>query len=170
MDAAAGQGRASTSNTARSRQARKRASIGSEPMSVSLSTPSAGAAVYYRTNADPAYQAVLGPLSLTAFTKLDTYAQLDGMEPSPFAATRFRAGGYADRPVRSGHRGELRVEGDERRSASNDVAADRAYYGNLQIPGAFDGVGRTRRKPEAAQAEGERIFQRSSRSRASLSW
>ena len=131
--------------------------IGSEPMSVSLSTPSAGAAVYYRTNADPAFKPYVGPLSLTAFTKLDAYAQLDGMEPSPVRGYTF----FSQADMQIDRYGQViaasfasKVTNDGQ--LLNDVAADRAYYGNLRIPGAFDGVGGLAgsRKPLKLKATG----------------
>jgi hypothetical protein len=133
--------------------------IGAEPLTVTLQSSTVGAAVYYKTNADTSFKVYTAPLSLTKFTKLDTYAQLDGLQPSPVRNYTYfaRADMLVDKfgqvmsasfPTKVNSEQELR----------DDAAADQAYYGGLQPPAAFDEMGGLKGSKESLSLQARGFF------------
>jgi hypothetical protein len=98
--------------------------IGAEPLTVTLQTPSASAAIYYKLNNDTAYKLYTAPLALTQFTKLDTYAQLDGWQPSPVRNYTY----FSKADMLVDRFGQV-------------IRDDETYYGSLQPPSSFDDLG-----------------------------
>ncbi|WP_274649068.1 sugar-binding protein [Paenibacillus humicola] len=116
--------------------------IGTEPLAVSLQTPTVGAAVYYRINGSPSFQTYTQPLALTGFTRLDAYAQLDGLQPSPIRSYTY----FSQGDMQIDRYGQVinasfpaKVTSDQQ--LRDDIAADQAYYGKLKPPAAFDPIG-----------------------------
>lgn len=116
--------------------------VGDEPFQISLSTPSDGARIYYKSQKDTEYKLYSGPISITEFTVLDTKAMKDGWEQSPVRTYTY----FSKKDMVVDRYGQKisaqfpdKVTKDEELAA--DVAADEAYYGSLQAPAAFDELG-----------------------------
>ncbi|WP_309119122.1 DNRLRE domain-containing protein [Paenibacillus sp.] len=116
--------------------------IGNEPLQVTLTSPTEGAQIYYKENGDAEFKLYTGPVALTQYTVLETYAEKAGMQRSPLSAYTYYAKAdlvvdrfgqiiAADFPEKVTDEAELRA----------DAVKDEAYYGSLQIPADFDELG-----------------------------
>ncbi|MGI2294626.1 S-layer homology domain-containing protein [Paenibacillus sp. GXUN7292] len=109
--------------------------IGSTPLTVTLTSATEGAQIYYKTAADSEYLLYSGPLSLTEQTVLEAYAQKEGMEPSAVKSYTY----YAQGNLAVDRFGQV-ITSDFPEKITNeqqlldDVAADAAYYGSLTAP------------------------------------
>ncbi|WP_199613964.1 S-layer homology domain-containing protein [Paenibacillus alkalitolerans] len=109
---------------------------------VELTSDSKGARIYYRVNNGSAFKPYSGPLKLTGYNVLETYAVKDGKVPSPFRKYRLNAG----KDVKVDRFGQMvsanfpgKVTSEEELVA--DAAADASYYGSLKPPADRDSYG-----------------------------
>lgn len=113
-----------------------------EGVTAELSSASPGAAVYYRLGDEQPYVRYTEPLRLTGFPKLQTYAVMDGWEPSSLRTYTLNASGSikVDRFGQLGMNafaGRVKSEQELR----SDAAADEVYYGSLAPPQEWDRFG-----------------------------
>ncbi|MEF3304147.1 CBM96 family carbohydrate-binding protein, partial [Paenibacillus sp. GYB003] len=109
--------------------------IGDAPLTVTLSSDTAGAQIFYKTAEDPEYKPYAGPLSLTGYTELETYAAKAGMEPS--AAKTYTYYSRADLAVDTFGQvfsANFPEKVTNEQQLRDDVAADEAYYGAITAP------------------------------------
>lgn len=133
--------------------------IGDTPLAVQLVSPTVGAAVYYKTQADPAFKPYTGPLSLSGFTVLETYAGKDGWEASPIRSYTYfsRADMLVDRYGQV-MKAEFPSKVTSDQELADDVARDTAYYGSLDRPAAFDELGGLKNSKETLQLAAKGFF------------
>jgi hypothetical protein len=133
--------------------------IGIDPLAVTLQSPTVGAAVYYKTDTDPAFKVYSAPLSLTKFTKLDTYAQRDGLQPSPIRNYTYfsKADMLIDQfgQVKSAN---FPAKVTSEQELKDDVAKDQAYYSSLLAPNSFDETGGLKGSKEALNLQAKGFF------------
>lgn len=133
--------------------------IGPDPLTVSLQSATVGATVYYRINNDASFLPYTAPLTLAAFTKLDAYAQREGLEPSPVRTFTYfsRSDMQIDRfgqVISANFPSKVTSEQELR----DDVARDQEYYGSLQPPAAFDELGGLAGSKEALNLQATGFF------------
>ncbi|WP_051251463.1 sugar-binding protein [Paenibacillus harenae] len=133
--------------------------IGDQPLTVALSSATPGASVFYKRNADTEYTPYTGPLSLTEFTTLDTYAAKEGLVASPVKTYKY----YAEADMLIDRYGQVRTADFPAKVTDDaqllaDVSADQAYYGGLAIPSDFDEIGGLKGSKEALQLEAKGFF------------
>ncbi|WP_274648564.1 S-layer homology domain-containing protein [Paenibacillus humicola] len=111
-------------------------------LQVTLSSASQGARIYYRWDNASSFKAYSGPLNLTGYSVLETYAVKDGKEPSPIR--KYKLNGSSDYEVDTF--GQIaaanfpeKVTSDQQLKA--DASADASYYGSLQPPTDLDSYG-----------------------------
>ncbi|MBD2867329.1 sugar-binding protein [Paenibacillus arenilitoris] len=133
--------------------------IGDQPLTVALSSATSGASIFYKLNDDVEYRAYTEPLSLAAFTSLDTYATKEGLIASPVKTYKY----YAQADMLIDRYGQVKTADFPMKVTSDaqlqaDVASDQAYYDGLAIPSDFDELGGLKGSKEELQLEATGFF------------
>lgn len=133
--------------------------IGDQPLTVALSSATPGASVFYKLNDDTGYKPYTGPLSLSGFTTLDTYASKEGLVASPVRTYKY----YAEADILIDRYGQVKTADFSTKVINDaqlqaDVAMDQDYYGSLQAPSDFDELGGLKGSKEELQLEAKGFF------------
>ncbi|MCZ8522275.1 DNRLRE domain-containing protein [Paenibacillus mucilaginosus] len=106
-----------------------------QPLSVALSTPTAGAQIFYKLNAETEARPYTGAISIQDSTTLHTFAIKEGLEASASRSYVYRS--KADWMVdKYGQMTAVDFPGKVKtdNELAGDVAADNSYYGGIQAP------------------------------------
>ncbi|AFC33187.1 hypothetical protein PM3016_6564 [Paenibacillus mucilaginosus 3016] len=115
---------------------------GDSSLKVELSTPSAPAQIFFRTDGEGGFKTYPGPITLSGYHTIEAYAVKNGLEASPVRHFKINATGQAQidrygQVISTDFAGKVRS--DEELAA--DAAADEAYYASLQAPANRDAYG-----------------------------
>lgn len=133
--------------------------IGDQPLTVAMSSGTPGASVFYKLNDDTDYKPYTGPLSLSGFTTLDTYASKEGYVTSPVKTYKY----YAKADMLIDRYGQVKTADFPTKVINDaelqaDVAKDQEYYGSLGVPSDFDELGGLKGSKEELQLEATGFF------------